>query len=129
MLESLEIAGATLSPKFNPDVYEYEVTLLDNNIDYLDISYTLDGEGTVTIYGNELTKGNNHVLVEVYTDKVRTYTLNVYKEKEAMVFKTVEPKEEPVIKNAFLNDIKTPGIAVVCFILILTLFCIIFKRK
>lgn len=125
MLKDLEVTPGVLVPEFNEKVFEYEVDV-DESTSFLDINY--ESDYPVTIYGNsDFTPGDNHVLIEVFNEKVYTYTIKVNKEKTENVFKTVQKVEDKV--NPVWQDVLAPGIAVICFVSIVIIFCIIFKRK
>lgn len=131
MLESLEILNGDMTPKFNPNIYEYDVEVDDSAISLL-FDYNVSENASVTIYGNDnLTYGQNHVLLEIYDGQLKTYTFKVYKEKTAEVssFNNSYEKVEVSMQDQFLNDLITPGISSLCFLTIITLFCVIFKTK
>jgi len=129
MLDSLEILNGSITPEFKPEEYNYEV-LVDENTLSLEIKYTAPKSSSVTIYGNDyLTSGENHVLIEVYESEVKTYTLTVYKE-EAKVSSVISNYEKvEVDARSKFNEFITPAISITCFILIVFLFCIIFRKK
>ena len=131
MLEDLKILNGSISPDFKSNVYEYEV-VVDNTTFSLLINYQISNDKTIVIYGNDnLTEGQNHVLIEICDGKtVETYTLNVFKEetKSAASYEEFDSIEVP-IENTLLKDITTPGIFGIGFLIIIILFCIIFKRK
>lgn len=83
-LDDLEIPGHELSPKFDPDQREYDITV-DSKTDKIDIITKLkfpNDASVKVIGGDNLKEGNNVVIVEV-TDSlgnVRTYKINVFKE-------------------------------------------------
>lgn len=130
MLNNLEILNGSLSPDFNPNIYEYEVVVDDTTIS-LDMKYDCDEEATITVYGNDLLAfGENHVLIEVFQNELKTYTLKVIKtkaqeafaESSSMAIETSKAYEvPPVVSFGFVG--------VICISLIIGLFCIIFKRK
>ena len=66
-LTSLEIEGITLSPKFDPEVFEYRV-IVKEDISELKINAVSDIEGAVvSIAGNEnLQEGENLITIVVY---------------------------------------------------------------
>lgn len=82
-LKSLEIDGVTLSPKFDPNIYEYRV-ILKENITELDVNaITTSEDATITIAGNDnLQEGENLIIIVVYNakDEVQaTYQITVNK--------------------------------------------------
>lgn len=123
MIDNLEIINGSINQMFNKDKFEYVVSV-DSSVSTLIFSYDLVEDAEVTIYGNdELTDGENHVYLEVYSnDKVTTYTFVVNKETVNEVF-----NYEVSMQKEF--KYKTPIIFGSCFILIVVLFCIIFKKK
>ena len=82
-LASLQVLDSTISPNFNKDVYEYDLstTLTELNI----IATPLDSKATVQVIGNSnLQLGTNQVIIRVTAhDGITTqdYTLNVEREK------------------------------------------------
>lgn len=126
MLDSLIISDVSLNPSFNSKIYEYEVEV-PNSTSFLSIDY--ESKYPVTIYGADaLYEGENHVLIEVYdNEKVTTYKIKVTRQKEEAVFKMVDKKENSI--NPVWEQIMLPTIGGTSFLLILLLFCIIFKRK
>ena len=128
MLKSFKVNNGYMTSEFSPEVFSYEINL-DDNEPFLDFTYT--AEGKVTIYGNQnLTYGLNHILIEVYdNNEVVTYTFIVNKEKVFQTLGEVLPSYEGNIKENFLSDIRIPCISSVTFLIIVILFCIIFKRK
>lgn len=131
MLNSLEVLNGTIHPEFAPDVFEYDV---DVDKDVLTLVFDCKGpEGsTITVHGNDyLTEGENHVLIEVYDKEVITYTLTVMKESSSEVSSLFDTstKVEVNANDKWYKDLITPGISIVCFITIVMLFCIIFKKK
>ena len=130
MLNSLKVLNGSLSPNFNSNIYEYEVEV-DDAISLI-LEYDTSDNATVTIYGNDnLTEGENHVLIEVFDEKVITYTLLVNKKTTETVagYDNIYEKVEVSIKDEFLHDLITPGITVICFITIVILYSIIFHKR
>ncbi len=127
MLTEFNVNNGIMTSEFSPEIFYYEI-MLDEGEDHLAFDYKSTGK--VTIYGNEnLTYGDNHILIEVYDTSVVTYTFIVHKEKTDEALATFLEYEDASIKSKILDDIKAPGIAVITFLIIITLFCIIFKRK
>ena len=129
MLLELEVLNGSMTPNFSPDIYEYTVYISDE--DSLDLKYKVENDLPVTIYGNEdLTDGESHVLLELFNEKVITYKLTVNKNTEKSVSSenSTYEKVEVNLPNTFLEDIKTPAITVTCFLIIATLFAVIFHK-
>ena len=74
--------GGKLSPKFDPNVYEYK-TEVDGNVDKIDITgIAKNDKAKVEVIGNKnLKEGNNAVLVKVTDENgfVQYYKIDVYK--------------------------------------------------
>jgi len=112
-LSTLEVKNAVISPAFNPDIYEYEVSLTDGNIEKLDILATANIENaSIEVTGNEnFMEGENTVTIVLKSEdgtKAATYTIAVTKGAMADEEETVEPiSEEKQVsveeekKNAF----------------------------
>lgn len=81
-LSDLSVVGQTLSPSFNPDVYEYNIDI-PYNIDKLDVNaIPASPNSKVEIVGNDdLQEGNNVILVKVTDENgfVQYYRINVNK--------------------------------------------------
>lgn len=82
-LKNLIISNGELSPHFEKDLYEYEITV-DGKVKKLDLTAIPEFDSsTVEVIGNEnLKEGNNAILIKV-TDEfgfVQYYRLNVTKE-------------------------------------------------
>lgn len=98
-LSSLEVKNAAITPEFNPDIYEYDVELTDDNIEKLDILATANIENaSIEVTGNEnFMEGENTISIVLKSEdgtKAATYTITVTK--GAMV-----PAEtsEPIIEE------------------------------
>lgn len=129
MLDNLEITNGSMTPKFNKNIFNYEV-YIDSDVTSLDLNYELSSDYPVTIYGNDyLTEGEGHVLIEVFDNEVITYTLTVYKEEVQEVFNDNTYSSVEVSNNSFIHEHITPITITSSFILIALLFCIIFRKK
>ena len=130
MLLDLNVLNGSISPSFNSSIFEYTVTVQD--VDQLDLDLKVDKDLPVTIYGNDyLTDGENHVLIEIYDEKVNTYVLTVYKNSEEVVTNIISnaQKVEVTTESLLKEDILTPGIISICFFIIVFLYVIIFHKK
>lgn len=131
MLNNLKVVNGSITPEFNSEIFEYDVEVEDTVISLV-LDYEVDKDATVTVYGNNfLTKGENHVLIEVFKDKLYTYTLVVNKEETKEIIGEVSNGEkiEVSLKNDILSDLLLPGIIGICFLTIVALFCVIFRKK
>ena len=131
MLNSLEVVNGSISPEFKPDVFEYTVNVSDEVL-ALVLNCKADEGATITVYGNDyLTEGENHVIIEVYKDELITYTLTVYKSEETEVVDMYTNAQvlEVSQDSPWYEDYIIPIISICCFITIITLFSIIFKKN
>ena len=130
MLLDLNVLNGSISPSFNSSIFEYTVTVQD--VTQLDLDLKVDKDLPVTIYGNDyLTDGENHVLIEIYDEKVITYILTIYKNSEEVVANIISnnQKVEITTESLIQEDILTPGIISICFFIIVFLYVIIFHKK
>lgn len=128
-IKELNIAGITLTPQFDTDIYDYEAVLKEDK-DKLDIEVeTTSEEYKVVIAGNEYLKdGENIISLIVYDAQntvVATYQITVMKN-------TVDQNEVNNIFGQIKKEemIKTIGIiSVIALIVILTIVYIVIKTK
>lgn len=130
MLNDLEAVNGSMSPQFSPSILEYNVSV-DEDVMSLILNYDAPIDATVTIHGNNyLTEGENHVLIEVYQNELVTYKLTVFKSSsETMSGIMNDYQKVEVMESRWYDNLITPGISIVCFLTIVILFCIIFKKK
>ena len=128
MLLELEIYNGQLSPFFDSNIFIYNVSI-DKDTNYLDL-FTKSDEGySVNIIGNEnLKEGENTVFIEVSNDtELNTYTLNVMK--ETTVTNIIYTPLEPLEVQKELPLYVAPLIGIICFILIIALYTLLFHKK
>ncbi|MBE6140412.1 MAG: cadherin-like beta sandwich domain-containing protein [Firmicutes bacterium] len=129
MLQSLEVLNGSLSPKFDclNNIYTVKV---NNDVNYLKIEYKVEENVLVNIIGNNyLKEGENKVLIEVSNNEsLETYTLIVTKE-ESITASFIEPNMEVVEIKKEMPEYTAQLISIVCFVLILIIFKILFLRK
>lgn len=129
MLNDLEIINGELSPEFDCLNNIYSVTISEN-VDELVMDYSVtDGYIVNVIDNKDLASGENEVYIQVIKDEeINTYTLLVYKESSEPVFNydynldTVEVEEE-------LPEYVAPLIGGSCFLIILIVFLLLFKKR
>ena len=128
MLKELEINNGQLSPFFDSNIFIYNVSI-DKDTNYLDLFTQAEDGYSVNIIGNEdLKDGQNTVFIEVSNDyELNTYTLNVMK--ETTVTKAIYTPLEPLEVQKELPLYVAPLISIICFILILFLYTILFHKK
>ena len=130
MLKELEILNGEMSLVFDPLNSKYTVFVADN-VNELEIEYKLKENANIVIEGNyNLTDGSEVVItVSDGMDSV-IYLFNVYKNKDEKVSEN--------ISNITLLDVSSkkevseyagPGVASICFVLILFLFVLLFHKK
>lgn len=128
MLNNLKITNGTLNREFDPNIFEYEVSISDSTI-FLMLEYETCETCDITIYGNEyITSGESNVLIEIFDKELVTYTLKVNKASSipVMNYEDLAKLEVPVRD---MRSIMGPIIGVIAFILIIILYCIIFHKK
>ena len=131
MLNSLKVVNGSMTPAFEENVFEYTV-IVGEEVLSLVLDYEVSEGSTITIYGNDyLTEGENHVIIETYEDELVSYTLTVMKNADSEVSSLVNAydKVEINVDAPWYKDYITPGISIICFMTIVFLFCIIFKKK
>ena len=79
MLKDLKVLNGNLDLKFNEYIYEYTVNV-DDDINSLELEYTLLDGTNISINNNILDNTLNTVYIDVYNEEnIETYTLYVYK--------------------------------------------------
>ena len=130
MLKDLKILNGNLELEFNEYTYEYTITV-DEDIKELNINYTLEEDCYIKIIGNKLDEEENIIYLEVYNlDESKTYTLSVYKEASSEVSGIENYLNSLEVTN--LEEVslyKVQILTVSIFLVIIILFCLIFKRK
>lgn len=126
-LTKLEIAGFTLTPKFSPDVFEYNLKV-NEDVTNLDIeAQGANSDVNVEVVGNtDLQDGENVVTIMVYnkkTDKTTTYQIIVEKTKMEI--------EEVNYNDAIQKAAKIRRIVLgsILFIVVCIIIFIIVKRR
>ena len=129
MLQDLTILNGEMTPKF--DVYNdiYSVSVKED-ITSLEIDYVVDEDHSVEIVGNQgFISGENFVYINVIKENEQnTYTLIVNKEKTETT-STIDLFNEPVEIVEPLPEYVAPLIGVICFVIILSTFSVLFHKK
>ncbi len=129
MFYFFEILNGELEMPFDEDTYLYNV-YVEEDINFLQLNFKMHEGCTINVVGNKnFMDKENYVFVEITkNEKVTTYTFIVHKESDETVFKYDEVIPlEVVNKNNAFNY--TPFIIVICIVLIVVLFKIIFRHK
>lgn len=130
MLQSLEVLNGEMTPKFDKYNNIYSVKVKDD-VTSLEINYTADDNCDINVIGNSnFIAGENRVYITVVSDETRTtYTILVNKEEaetvsvmDMMESQTIEIKKE-------LPEYVAPLISIVCFLIILITFSLLFHKK
>ncbi len=131
MLNDLKILNGNMPLKFDPLNNIYTIDL-DQNETELKLEYKVSEGATVKIENNhDLQNGLNEVnLIVTKDDKETIYNLYVYKDDTTKVNKSLEemlnvklePKEE-------LPNYVAPLIGVICFLLIITFYLLLFRKS
>lgn len=128
MLINLEVYNAALSPIFDSNNLLYTV-YVNNNVNNLDLFTEAEEGYEVNIVGNnDFKEGENTILIEVSNGiELNTYMINVIK--ETTVTNYIYDIPEPLEIQKELPQYVAPLIGIICFILIITLYTILFHKK
>ena len=130
MLEELKVLNGKLSIDFDSLNSKYTV-FLNENENKLDIEYKLKSNANITIEGNYNLEDGSIVIISV-TDGKETmdYYFNVYINKTEEVNKSiVNGTLLEVDSKKEASEYVGPGIASLCFLLILFLFVFLFHKR
>ena len=129
MLKELKILNGELSLEFDSLNTIYTVNL-SNDDNMLLLEYKIDENDYISIKGNNLIEGKNEVVITVYNDKNSTsYYLEVYKDSSKNVVLNTSKEVGINVAKTEMPDYVVPSIAVVCFLTILFLFVLLFKKS
>lgn len=129
MLKELKILNGELSLEFDSLNTIYTVNL-SNDDNMLLLEYKIDENDYISIKGNNLIEGKNEVVITVYNDKNSTsYYLEVYKDSSTNVVLNTSKEVGINVAKTEMPDYVVPSIAVVCFLTILFLFVLLFKKS
>ena len=129
MLNDLEIINGELSPEFDSLNNIYSVTVTED-IDELVLEYSVSDGYIVNVIDNQdLDEGENEVYLQVIKDEeINTYTLLVYKERSEPVF-NYEYIPEVIEVDSEPPEYIAPLIGGICFLIILIVFLLLFKKR
>ncbi len=125
-LSTLKVKGYTLSPAFSPDVKEYKLTILDANIDKLDITAeTKIKDAKVEILGNSgLKNGDNIIQIKVTSpDGTKNETYKI------IASKNVSGTTTGNTENKSSNWILYAGIGIIVLLVIAIIVVFIMSRR
>ena len=129
MLKELKNLNGELSLEFDSLNTIYTVNL-SNDDNMLLLEYKIDENDNISIKGNNLIEGKNEVVITVYNDKNSTsYYLEVYKDSSTNVVLNTSKEVGINVAKTEMPDYVVPSIAVVCFLTILFLFVLLFKKS
>ena len=130
MLKKLTILNFILSIKFNSLNTRYTVNMTTNE-EELKLEYEIDEKDNISIYNNHLENDKTEVVITVYNDEESmSYYLEVYKMQEELVEKEEDYFASLEVKTDTYNkEYVAPLIAGICFLIILFLFTVLFKKR
>ena len=129
MLKELKILNGELSLEFDSLNTIYTVNL-SNDDNMLLLEYKIDENDNISIKGNNLIEGKYEVVITVYNDKNSTsYYLQVYNVSSTNVVLNTSKEVGINVAKTEMPDYVVPSIAVVCFLTILFLFVLLFKKS
>ena len=128
-LTKLEVVGATLSPKFSPDIYEYKVNV-NNDVNDLDVKAEGANENIqIEIAGNkDLKDGENTITILVHNKETATnLTYQIIATKALLNVDGVNTTLSDAVKKA--NKIRTILIAIGIAIIVGIIIFFIARKK
>lgn len=128
-MEDLAILNGVLSLKFDPLNTIYTVTTSEN-ITSLELNYKLSEGASIKIDNNNLINDFTDVVLTVSKDNNQSiYHLYVYKENTSVNTKINNTLEVNIPKKEELPNYIAPLISIICFLIILIVFTILFRKK
>lgn len=129
MLNDLKILNGELSPKYDINNNKYTVKI-DSEVKKLNISYPVEKDKEVHIFGNNnLKEGENYIVISIkQDDKINYIYLNVIKEESKSVFGVTSSDSSLDVSNS-TPVYGGPLILLSVILLIVTLFLLIFGKK
>ena len=126
LLEELKILNGKLLPSF--DKYnELYTVFVNSDVDKLEYTYITSGADIKEVTGNENFKtGENLVLIKLDNDT--TYELTVIKEEEQKTTSILDTYEKVEVKPEMPSYIPSL-IGIICFLLIILSYVLIFSKK
>ena len=130
MLKRLEILNGELSLKFDSLNTRYTVKMT-NEDEELKLNYEIEEDDEISIFNNHLTEDKTEVVITVYNEGESTsYYLEVYKKEAEEAADTLSYFESLEVKtDTYLPKYVAPLIASICFLVILFLFTVLFKKR
>ncbi|MBQ9834285.1 MAG: cadherin-like beta sandwich domain-containing protein [Bacilli bacterium] len=129
MLDKLEITNGKLSPDYNKynDTYTVKV---EKDVTSLDINYETTENVKVEIFGNDnLKEGENKIVISINKEDNYEYIyLTAIKESSQTVFSGISDVTTLEIGNTAPVYV-APLIGASCFLIILTLYAMLFTSK
>ncbi len=131
MLEDLIIKNGSISPNFDKLINTYTVTC-NSDVTYLILDYELSDEYNINIINNNnFIEGENLVTIEILynNDLVDQYQLIVNKESTKASIDLTVYKPIDIENSEKLPDYVPISIIVLCVLMMLFIFKILFLRK
>lgn len=129
MLDKLEITNGKLSPNYNKYNDTYTVKI-EEDVTSLDISYETNKNTKVKIFGNDnLKEGENRIVISInQNDNYEYIYLIAMKESSQTVFSGISDVTALEVGNTTPVYV-APLIGASCFLIILTLYALLFPPK
>ncbi len=129
MLKDLKILNGNLDLTFNPLNTIYTITV-SSEVNSLEIEYELEENTSISVFGNALEYGTNEVVLTVYNDEeMESYYIYVYREEVTETMQEIENLSALNIEKKEVSEYAAPGISVICFLIILFSFVLLFKKR
>ena len=130
MLKKLTLLNGELSLKFNSLNTRYTVHMTTDE-EELKLEYEIEEEDKISIYNNHLEEDKTEVVITVYNEEEQmSYYLEVYKMKEELTTETEDYFASLEVKSdTYTPEYVAPLIAIICFLIILFFFTVLFKKR
>lgn len=129
MIEELNILNGKLDLEFDKynNIYTVEV---EENINKLEFTYKISEGYNISVNNNVLDEDINYVYVNVYNDTdFNTYTFIVNKNISETTSLIDDYKSKIFVKEEKVSKGEVIGIISGCFIILLIVFILLFKKK
>lgn len=130
-LEKIEIAGATLSPEFQTNIYEYTAKYIGEETNLNVDAVATNSDYTVEVTGNDDLKEGENLITILVTDaegeNVATYQITLNKnlvDEEALA-----REQEELERQETQRKMIAAGIAIIFVIIVIVVIIIIKRRK
>ena len=130
-LEKIEIAGATLSPEFQTNIYEYTAKYIGEETNLNVDAVATNSDYTVEVTGNDDLKEGENLITILVTDaegeNVATYQITL--NKSLVDEEAIAREQEELERQETQRKMIAAGIAIIFVIIVIVVIIIIKRRK